>query len=133
MTSMEEIYDRAGTEATLSTDDLLTIAQDHPQFQNLFKKKIWPFYPNLAFKSVKVQPLRFPLSLLYISFFISVLMFCLFVHIFLKTVSAHIISVTHSMKFKGLNPVKQTVTAKANLSSCHCITDSEISRNSETV
>lgn len=53
MTSMEEIYDRAGTEATLSTDDLITKAQDHPQFQNLFKKT-WPFYPNLAFKSVEV-------------------------------------------------------------------------------
>lgn len=39
---MEEIYDRAGTEATLSTDDLLTTAQDHPQFQNLFKKKSGP-------------------------------------------------------------------------------------------
>lgn len=130
---MEEIYDRAGTEATLSTDDLLTIAQDHPQFQNLFKKKSGPSIQILPSNLLKFNHWDFLYLCFTSPFFISVLMFCLFVHIFLKTASAHIISVTHSMKFKGLNPVKQTVTAKANLSSCHCITDSEISRNSETV
>lgn len=39
MTPVEEIYDRAGIEVTLSTDDLITKAQDYPQFQNLLKKK----------------------------------------------------------------------------------------------
>lgn len=73
-------------------------------------------------KSLKIS-FSFALHLL----FISALMLCLFVHIFFKSASAPIISVTLSMKFRGLNPAKQTVTAKANLSSCRYVMDSEIS------
>lgn len=49
MTPVKEIYDRAGTEVTLSIDDLVTKAQDYPQFQNLLKKKKkpWSFYQIL--------------------------------------------------------------------------------------
>lgn len=52
MTPVEEIYDRAGIEVTLSTDDLITKAQDYPQFQNLLKKK-----NNLPFHQILLSDL----------------------------------------------------------------------------
>lgn len=41
----------------LSTEDLVSKAQDHPKFQNLVKNT-WSVSKNLAFKSVKVQLLN---------------------------------------------------------------------------
>lgn len=65
-------------------------------------------------KSLKIS-FNFALYLL----FISALMSCPCVHIFFKPASAPVISVTLSMKIRGLNPVKQTVTAKAFMSVCN--------------
>lgn len=41
----------------LSTEGLVSKAPDHPEFQNLLKNT-WSVCTNLAFKSVKVQPLK---------------------------------------------------------------------------
>lgn len=79
-------------------------------------------------KSLKIS-FSFVLHLL----FISALILCLLVHVFFKSSSAPVISVTLSIKFRGLNPVKQTGTAKANLYSCQYVMDSEISWNFKTI